>query len=258
MISVVILTKNEEKNIIDCLESIAWVDEIIIVDDYSFDRTIELSESLKNKKINIYKRNLDDNFSEQRNFGLSKAKGDWVLFLDADERVPEALVSEIFNFYPPAGGSIFNSYDGFYVKRRDFMWGKELKYGETGNIKLLRLAKKGTGVWEGKVHEKWIIKGKVGELRNPIFHYPHPAITDFLKEINSYTSIRAKELFDKRVKVYTWQIIFNPIAKFTLNFFVRQGFRDGLQGLVFAIFMSFHSFLVKGKLWLLWQKQKQY
>src|SRR3972149_4785180 len=95
MLSVVILIKNEEKNIVDCLESILWADEIIIVDDFSKDRTIEIIENFENKKIRIYKKNLNNDFSAQRNFGLSKTTKKWILFLDADERVAEELKEEI-------------------------------------------------------------------------------------------------------------------------------------------------------------------
>ncbi|MBI2036184.1 hypothetical protein HYT17_00910 [Candidatus Microgenomates bacterium] len=135
------------------------------------------------------------------------------------------------------------------------MWGRELKYGETVNVKLLRLAKKEAGKWEGKVHEKWVVKGKTGQLENPLHHFPHQRIGEFLQEINFYTDIRARELFDRNVKTYWWSIILYPKAKFIINYLVYQGFRDGLPGLVFALMMSFHSFLVRAKLWLLWKKQ---
>ena len=94
-LSVIILTKNEENNILDCLESMVFADEIIVVDDYSEDRTEEVVKNLKNDEIKFYKRKLDNDFSAQRNFGLSKAKNDWVLFLDADERVSTSLREEI-------------------------------------------------------------------------------------------------------------------------------------------------------------------
>ena len=96
MISAVVLTKNEEKNIKRCLESLTLADEIIIIDDYSTDFTIRKIEKT-NKKAKIYKRHLNNDFAGQRNYGLSKAKGEWVLFVDADEIIPEALASEIYN-----------------------------------------------------------------------------------------------------------------------------------------------------------------
>lgn len=251
-ISAIILTKNEEKNIVDCIESLNWCDEVIVIDDNSEDRTVELA---KGNGAQVFSRSLNSNFSEQRNYGLSKAKSDWFLFIDADERMSDALIGELSTLNPPADGQLSAKYSGFYIKRRDFMWGRELKHGETGNIKLLRLARKDAGKWEGRVHEKWKVKGKIGELKNPILHYPHQTLDAFLKEINYYTDIRAEELYKKGKKARWWSIILYPKFKFFVNYFLKLGFLDGIEGFVFSMIMSFHSFLVRGKLWHLWQKK---
>ena len=248
MISAVVLTKNEEKNIGECLDRLSWCDELIVVDDNSIDSTVSI---VRKKGAKVIVNSLNNDFSKARNFGLEHAIGEWVLFIDADERVTSALWYEIMQHT----NSPSNEYSGFFLKRTDFMWGKKLNYGETGNIKLLRLAKKGTGLWSGKVHESWDIKGKKAALSNSLLHYPHQTVKNFLKEINYYTDIRAKELYDKKVKVSWWSIILFPKVKFFINYFLKLGFKDKLPGLVFAIMMSFHSFLVRGKLWLLWQKE---
>lgn len=252
MLSVIILTKNEESNIIDCLETVLWVDEIIIVDDFSTDRTLEIIRSFKNKKIKIYKNSLDNDFSKQRNFGLSKSTKKWVLFVDADERVTQELkkeINEIIINYKK------NEINGYFVKRKDIMWGKVLQHGETGNIKLLRFGKKTCGIWKGKVHEVWDMEGKTDNLEHGLLHYPHRKINDFLKEINFYSSLRASELYENKIQVSYLDIILYPKAKFILNYFLKLGFLDGIEGLIFAVMMSFHSFLVRGKLWMLWQKK---
>lgn len=247
-LSVVILTKNEEKNILDCLESIKNVDEIVVVDDNSEDRTIELIRNFS-KDISIYSKNLDGDFSAQRNFGLDKTKNNWIMFLDADERLSEKLGEEINSQITK------NSFDGFYIKRTDVIWGKRLQYGETGNIKLLRLAKKSFGKWSGKVHEAWDIKGKIGTLESELIHYPHQTVSEFLHEINAYSSIRAQFLYEKGVKPSLVDIVLYPKAKFFLNYVLMLGFLDGVEGLIFTIMMSFHSFLVRAKLFLL-QKEE--
>ena len=249
MISAVILTKNEEKNIVDCLESIKWVDEIIIIDDNSSDRTIEIVKKTKDPKIRIIQHSLNDDFSNQRNLGLKYARGDWILFVDSDERVSGELKNEITDL--TTNRSRLQQLNSYFIKRKDFMWGRELKHGEIGNVKLLRLAKKGKGTWEGMVHERWKINGDVGELKNPLIHYPHQTINECLTEINLYTDIKAKELHRQTVHVYWTLIILYPLGKFFLNYFLRKGFLDGIPGLIIAIIMSFHSFLVRGKLWLL-------
>lgn len=250
MISAVILTKNEEKNIVDCLESIMWCNEIIVIDDNSQDRTVEIIKNLKNEKINILTRPLENDFSTQRNFGHKRAREEWVLFIDADERVTEGLRYEI-EYLLSSENLLEQKMRGFYVRRIDVMWGKELRYGEMGNVKLLRLAKRNAGKWEGKVHERWKIEGLIGKLKNPFLHYPHQTISELLKEINFYTDIRARELHRQVIRAYWTSIILYPLGKFLLNYFLKKGFLDGIPGLIIAIMMSFHSFLVRGKLWFL-------
>src|SRR6266498_5238516 len=148
MISAIVLTKHQEKNKADCLDSLSWCDEIIVIDDNSEDKTVDLAKK-KGVRVIIHKMNND--FATQRNFGLEKAKNEWVLFVDADERVSSALWYEIMQHTNES----FNDIAGFYMKRQDTMWGKILKHGETGSIKLLRLAKRNVGEWSGRVHEVW-------------------------------------------------------------------------------------------------------
>src|SRR6266403_1392760 len=247
MISAVILTKNDEQNIKACLESISWCDEIIIIDDNSIDKTVDIA---KKSRAKIVSRQLNHNFAEQRNFGLEKAKGDWILLVDADDRISSALWYEIMAV---TNEPIVHN-DGFYLKRRDYMWGKELRYGEMGNVRLIRLARKESGVWQGKVHEEWKVKGKILTLINPLKHYPHQTVKEFLSEINYYSDLRAKELYKKKVKASWFTILLYPKAKFVVNYFFKAGFLDGLPGFICALMMSLHSFLVRGKLWLLWQQ----
>lgn len=250
MISAIILARNEEKNIKTCLESLSWCDEKIVIDDSSEDNTSELAKKYGAK---VYKRHLLNNFSEQRNYAIEKATGDWILFIDADEVVSSALWYEIMQHINDPIGKI----SGFYVKRIDVMWGRELRHGDTGEVKLLRLAKKNSGQWKGIVHERWEIQGKTATLINPLYHYPHQSIAEFLKEINHYTDLRAKELFEQKKKANWVSIIFYPKIKFVQNYLYKLGFLDGLPGLIHALMMSFHSYLVRGKLWLLWQKHEK-
>lgn len=251
MITVIILTKNEEQNIIDCIESVLFCSEIIIIDDFSNDNTKDLVKRLihTHNKIKFFERKLENNFSAQRQFGIDKSSNDWILFIDADERVTKELASEI-----KENINEDNIFGGYLIKRKDFMWGRFLEHGETGNIRLLRLFNKKSGKLIGKVHERWESNKEVGRLINPILHYPHPTISEFLTDINFYTDLRANELFEKNIKVNAFKIILYPKAKFIKNFIFKRGFLDGNAGLIHALLMSFHSFLVRGKLWLLWQK----
>ena len=245
-ISAAILTKNEEKNIEECIKTLGFFDEIIVVDDNSKDKTIQLINDLQDKRIKVFERSLDGDFSRQRNFASEKTTNNYVFFIDADERISKELEEEL--------RLLDDSFTGYFVKRTDYMWGKELKYGESGNIYLLRLGNKEKGDWSGKVHEQWTVNGKTRKLRNDLKHFPHPIVNDFLTEINFYTDLRAKELFEKGVRSSFIKIIFYTKAKFIKDYIFMQGFRDGIPGFLMAIFMSFHSFLVRGKLWTLWNK----
>ncbi len=248
-ITAVVLTKNEEKNITECLKTLQWCDEILLIDDNSTDKTISLAEKIG---ATVIKHALNDDFSQQRNFALEKAKNDWVFFVDADERVTKELEKEIKKTLEENPRTT-----AFYIKRDDFMWGKLLKHGETSRIYLLRLAKKDTGLWYGKVHESWVSNTKAGELTQPLYHYPHVTIAEFLDDINYYSTLRAQELYQQGKTANWFTIILYPKAKFFHNYLLRLGLLDGVAGLVFAIMMSFHSFLVRGKLWLLIQKKKK-
>lgn len=243
-LSVIILTKNEENNILDCLESVKDTGEIIVIDDYSEDRTLEIIKNF-DSKIKVFLRKVNRDFSTQRNFGLSKATCEWALFIDADERASRNLLSEINSRI------IKNNADGFLIKRKDILWGRKLRYGETGSISLLKLARRSAGKWEGNVHETWRVRGKIEELDNELVHYPHQSVSEFLKEINLYSSIRAEELKKQGIKTSWSDIMLYSKAKFLKNYFLKLGFFDGLPGLVLALMMSFHSFLVRAKLWLL-------
>ncbi len=247
-ISAIILTKNEEKNIKDCINALSWVDKIVVLDDNSQDKTTGIAEKLG---AQVLIHNLNNDFAAQRNFGLEKAHNEWVLFIDADERVSLSLQYEITHLI----NDPMNSNNGYYISRVDMIWGKKISYGESAHNKFLRLGKRTEGKWVGKVHETWDIKGTTGLLKNPLLHFPHQTLQEFLTKINVYTDLRAQELFEKKVKSYWVHIVCYPIGKFLYTYIVLQGFLDGTQGLLIALTMSFHSFLVRSKLWFLWQKK---
>lgn len=237
--SAAIITRNEKQNIIKCLKTVSWCDEIIVVDDESTDGTRELA---KQKGAKVYFRPSAADFASQRNFALRKAKGKWVLFIDADERVTESLKKEILAVLDRADIS------GYRLKRDDVFLGKRLHYGETANVKLIRLARKEAGSWTRPVHEIWDIKGRVGELNQPLLHYPHGSIAEFIEEINTYSQIEAGFRKDRGESTTFIELIFFPVGKFIQNYFLRLGILDGFVGFIVAYMMSLHSLLVRLKL----------
>lgn len=246
MISAIILSHNDETVIERTIQSLAWCDEILLIDDYSMDNTVELA---KKHKIKVYQRHLEDDFAAQRNFALTKAKGDWILFVDSDEVVSKALAQEIRR-------SMEIDCAGFYIKRQDRLFGKVLRHGETGRVKLLRLARKRAGTWTRPVHEVWEVKGLVGTLDNSLDHFPHPNVAQFIDEINHYSSINARYLYAQKIAVPLWHIAAYPAAKFFVDYVWYRGFADGTAGAVVAGLMSMHSFLTRAKLWLLWHRKE--
>lgn len=260
MISTVVLTHNSEKTLGNTLGSLSFSDEIIVVDDDSTDKTLQIARTYK---AVVFKRSLNDDFAAQRNYGLEKAKGpastsrqrggDWVLFIDADEVVPPELAREIETVTLASKNRI----SGYFISRQDYFGGRGLKHGETSHVLLLRLAKKHAGVWIEPVHEIWQVRGETGILKNTIHHLPHSDVAQFLSKINRYSSIRAKFLYAQGKRSSLWEITLYPTAKFFVNYVVKLGFLDGMQGLIMAIMMSFHSFLVRAKLWTLERRIKE-
>ena len=245
-ISVVVIAKNEQENIGRCLRSVGWADEIILIDGYSEDKTRKIAEKFS---AQVYQRKLGGNFAAQRNYGIKKAKNEWVLFIDADETIPPDLAYEIQNLPPKTN----QQYNAFKIPRIDYMWGKEIKYGDVKGARLVRLGRKKAGKWKRAVHEVWDIQGKIGELKNPILHYPHKNITEFLEKVRIYAFLHASQLEKEGVKANFSHIVFLPAGKFLTNYIFKLGFLDGTAGFIHAAMMSFHSFIARAELWL---KQK--
>jgi glycosyltransferase involved in cell wall biosynthesis len=238
-LSIVILTKNEEKNLEKLLPSLSFAEEIVIVDDNSEDKTISVAEDYGAR---VYKRKLNNDFAAQRNYGLAKAKGDWILFLDADEEITPELGREIEQV---AG------HDGYYIKRQDKLWGKLMTGTEAGRTRLIRLIKRGKGKWVRRVHEYLVEPKTTATLENALIHSPHTTLNEFIKDVNYYSTIHALENRREGKKSSLFKIIFFPSVKFLYNWLVLGGYKDGSQGFVVSLVMSLHSFLSWSKLWLM-------
>ena len=241
-ISVVIITYNEEKNIRDCLESIKWADEIIIVDAFSKDRTVDIA---KNYTDRIFQRQWEG-YTQQRNFGLTQVCNEWVLFLDADERISEALTQEIKDVLERNNGFC----NGYYISRQSFYLGRWIKHGGWYPDLKLRLIRKNKAIWSGpSVHEKLILNGEAGYLKNPMYHYTYLNIKHHLEKSDRYSTLFAEEAFKKGEYPNPYKIFIRPIFRFINDYFLKQGFRDGFAGFVVALIQSFEVFLRYAKLW---------
>jgi len=258
-LTALILTKNEEKNIEKCLKSLDFCDEVIIMDDYSTDKTVELVHNvfkvIKFIKYSILQKKLNNDFALQRNIGMSKATNDWVLFIDADEELTLNLQNEIKSVI--SNPQLTNQINSFYIKRQDYFWNQKLRYGEVKKVReqgIVRLVKKNSGKWMGNVHEVFYTSKNVGRLKGFIKHYPHQTLKEFINDVNRYSDIRSEELFNRGTRTNVFEIIFFPFGKFIFNYLFNLGFLDREAGFTYAFMMSFHSFLVRAKLYQLTRK----
>lgn len=232
-ISVVVVTFNEEKNIKNCLDSLKFCSEIIVVDSGSTDATLHIANKYSAR---IFFKKFSD-FSSIKNFGIMKAKNQWILSVDADEVISNELQYQIKK-------AIENDYDGYYIKRVNYFLGKQIKYGGWGDDFQLRLFKKDKGLFSGAVHESVKINGKIGYINEPILHYSYTDSKSYFEKMNRYTSIQAQE-----TKQFLFlRLFFSPFFKFVKMFFMKLGFLDGFHGFILAVYSSFSEFVKISKM----------
>lgn len=238
-ISAIVITKNEEANIADCLQSINWVDEIILVDAESSDRTVEIGKRFTSK-IFIHKW---EGFAKQKAFALTKTCNEWVLSIDSDERVSQQLKEEIINLEE-------SDIAGYYFKRQNYLLKKHITTCGWGNDYQLRLFKKSlTNLNERLVHEKFVVDGKTNRLINPMIHYTFSSIEKTTQKINHYSSLKAEELFTNGKRIGGFGIVVRGLAGFFKFFVMQKGYKDGVHGLVISLLHLITTLLSYMKLW---------
>ena len=249
-LSVTIITFNEEKNIKDCLDSVKWADEIVVIDSFSTDRTVEICREYTDR---VY-QNKWQGFVDQKEFALTKASHNWVLSIDADERISDELREEIKEVL---SGNL--KYDGYYMPRKTFYINRWILHCGWYPDHKIRLFKKDKGRWEGTggtaIHESVKINGRVGYLKGDILHYSFPTISSHLKTINSFTSISASENFKKGERTGILSILLRPPFNFFKMYILKLGFLDGLPGFIVSALSSYHVFIKYAKMWEM-EKQK--
>jgi glycosyltransferase involved in cell wall biosynthesis len=236
-ISAIIITLNEENNIAECLKSLSWADEIIVVDSGSTDKTVDLAGENGAK---VLFRKFDD-FSSQKNFALDNASSEWILSVDADERINTALAEEI------KAVSVDRGHEGYFIPRKNIIFGREMKYGGHQNDKHLRLFRRDSGRFVSPIHESVKGKGVIGILSNPIVHYSTFSRQEYLGKLRQYTDMEADLMVSSRKKVYRHYILTRPAAIFAKRYFFQKGFLDGWKGLEFYFLSAFYEFMKYSK-----------
>ena len=244
-LSVFIITHNEEKNIKACLESIKWADEIVVVDNDSNDNTIKICKEYTDR---IFQEEWKG-YAKQKQSALDKTTGEWVLNLDADERLTPELRLEIENTLAYKE----RLKDGYLIPFKSYFGGKWIKHGGWYPDYHLRLFRREKGRFGNEeVHEGVKIEGSIGYLKNPINHYTYNSISDFIKRMDLYTSLFAEDRYKKGKKAMWGQLVFRPPFTFFKMFFLQRGILDGYYGFLLAILYSYYTFLKYAKLREMW------
>jgi glycosyltransferase involved in cell wall biosynthesis len=238
-ISVIVITHNEEKNIGQCLESVRWADEIVLVDSFSTDRTVDIASEIGA----VVFQEKWKGYARQKNSALEKASGTWILSLDADERVTPELRHEILEIL---SGKITgkNAIKGYHISRKNFFRGRWVRYGGWYPDYTLRLFLKSKGSFrQRQVHESVEIEGKTGYLKNPIEHYTYMSVADYLKRLEVYSRLASLEISPRKKWTRWHTLTFRPVFTAFKMYVLRKGLLDGTTGLFLAFSYAYYTFL---------------
>lgn len=238
-LSALILTYNEEAHIAECLDSVNWIDKIIVVDSFSDDKTKDICQHYDN--VEFYENEFKD-FASQRNYALEQIKTDWVFVIDADERVTADLKREIIEKLKDPQA------EGYDIARKNYFLGKWIKYCGWYPDYTLRLFKSKYR-YRGLVHESPQIEGQVEKLENDFIHYTYQDLESYAAKMNHYTTLDAEKKYRAEKTVGITYILFRPFLEFIKKYLFKRGFLLGSQGLILSVLSSYYQFLKAIKLW---------
>ena len=240
-LSVVVITLNEEDRIRDCLASVTWADEIVVVDAGSEDKTVALAREFTDHVV-IHPW---QGFAVQKNFGIDRATGDWILSLDADEQVEPALRDEILGVLDAPA-----AIDGYRIARRNIMWGRWIRHGRLYPDRQLRLFRRGRGRFlERAVHESVTVDGSVGRLAAPLLHQSYRDVGDFLRRADRYSTLAADEWARGDRRFRPTELLTAPLGRFLSMYVLHRGFLDGWRGFLLAVLYAYYVFIRSAKIW---------
>lgn len=248
-LSVVIITLNEEANLARTLQSVAWADEIVIVDSGSTDHTAEITARFQARFfVETWK-----GFAGQKNSALDKATGDWILSLDADEEVEPALAAEIQQVLASP-----SSVEGYWIPRKNFFLGRWIRHGGFYPDPKLRLFRRGVATFENRlVHEDVRLPGRTAKLKHHLLHHAYPTLASYLEHMNRYSSLGAEMAVAQHAAGFSFvDIVIRPQLTFFYNYFLRGGFLDGREGLLLHLYHAEYVSWKYAKAWELSCKSK--
>jgi (heptosyl)LPS beta-1,4-glucosyltransferase len=234
-LSVIVIALNQEANIVPCLETVRWADDIVVVDSGSRDRTLELARRFTDRIFTIDW----PGFGAAKNYALDQARGDWVFSLDTDERVSEALRDEIVSTVQGKSPSA-----GYRLPRKNYFGGRWVRYLGWYPDYTLRLFQRDKGRFrERAVHEEVVVDGPVGVLRTPLDHYSYTGVSDYLARQDRYARLAAEELLKEGRRPRAGELFWRPVSHFLKLYVLRLGFLEGRLGYTLALLGSLYNFL---------------
>lgn len=239
-VSLVIITKNEEKNLARCMDSARFVSEVIVVDSHSTDRTCEIA---RERGAKVYQEDWKG-FGKQKQSAADKAGFDWILSLDADEQLSEELALEIQKLFQSSPG-----FDAFRIPRLSYHLGRWIRHGGWYPDYQVRLFHKSKARWsEAELHER-VLAQNLGTLKSPLHHFVFRNLSHQIEANNRYSSLGAQELAAKGRRFSVLRLILKPLSKFLETYIWKRGFLDGLPGFIIAVGAAYSMFLRQAKLW---------
>lgn len=239
-LSAIVTCFNEEANIGDCLESLRFADEIVVVDSFSTDRTMEIARRFTD-------RILQHEFwshGAQNNWAIPQAKHDWVLIVDADERVTPALAEEIKALLREP------KFDGYWFNRRNYFLGREIRHGMWSKDHVLRLFRRPKGRYQEKrVHSQVVLNGEAGQCREMLTHHSYRSLDDYMRKIHRFSQGGALSMHERGKRSGIWSMASHSVGRFLKSYFLKRGFLDGTEGFIIAFMEADHGFLKYAKLW---------
>jgi glycosyltransferase involved in cell wall biosynthesis len=240
-VTVTIITLNESRHIAAAIDSAAWADEILVVDSGSTDDTVSIATA---KGVRVMSRTWPG-YVDQKNYAASVASHDWILSLDADERVTPPLAAEVRTIVD--GNSTERA---FRVPRVTFHLGRWVRTTDFYPDYQTRLYDRRAARWQGKyVHESVVADGPVGQLKNELQHYSYRDLSDHLDRINQYSTLAARQMHESGRRATPIDLLLHPPAAFLRNYLVRGGFADGMAGLTISLVNAYSVLLKFAKLW---------
>lgn len=257
-LSVIVIARDEEEMIGDCLKSIEWADEIIVIDNDSRDRTPSIAKKHGATVIPLSVETRKE-YSKLRNRGLGVARGDWVFYLDADERVTPGLKNEILqaisnqNLEPSTQHQPF----AYAIPRRNFYLGRQMRFGGSWPDYVKRLFRRDKlKRWRGRLHEEPVFEGKLGHLKEPMIHLTHRDLTSMVEKTRDWSKVEAELLYKAHHPPVTWwRILRIMLSEFWQRGIKLQGWRDGTVGWIEIIFQMFSRFITYAQLWEMQRSQ---